>query len=313
MIIKRNVPINSISWLKYCDSGIITIFYEPESKAELAELCIKMYREGHSFDIIGYTSNIYFTSGYNVENVVSTRKVKKIDYYKDYIDVDCGVSVKSLARQMVDNGVVGFEGLIDLPGTIGAAIYGNASCYNCSINNLLVSIEFLNDKGEIVELKPKDLKLEYRSSILKRGELHGVILSCRLRCQHSDYHGLKSLAEQYSHTRKKTQPGPANNLGSIFRFQGRPTIYYCIMRLFSILYSIMFCGNKEMAKDKKKEMFFYLIGAKDLLPYVYNWNRFIWRDESSHRMFEKYLRIHQRLFTGNELEIEIKEDQNQKI
>ena len=75
----------------------------------------------------------------------------------------------------------------------------------------------------------------------------------------------------------------------------------------------MFCGNKEMAKDKKKEMFFYLIGAKDLLPDVYNWNRFIWRDESSHRMFEKYLRIHQRLFTGNELEIEIKEDQNQKI
>lgn len=309
MIIKRDVPIKSISWLSHCDSGIISFFYEPESKEELVELCKKLYHDGKSFDIIGFTSNIYYTSDYNVENVVSTRKVKKIEYNNEFIDVDCGVSVSYLARQMVEKGVSGFEGLIDLPGTVGASIFGNSSCYNCSINSMIISVEFLNENGDIVELKPNELKLEHRSSVFKRGELHGIILSARLMCRHSDCLAIKELANYYRMERKNTQPGPANNLGSIFRCQGTPTLYYYAMKIISFLSCKIFLAficNKKKAKDYEKKVFFSLIGAKDLLPYVYDWNRYIWRDKSAHQLFEKYLKIHQRLFSGNELEIVIK-------
>jgi UDP-N-acetylmuramate dehydrogenase len=115
------------------------MFYEPESKEELTSLCRDLYKRKEDFLIIGHTSNIYFTPDYHANIIVSTRKVKDINISDDSINVDCGVSVRSLSRRMVDLGIKGFYGLIDLPGTVGAAVYGNASCFNCSITKLLIS------------------------------------------------------------------------------------------------------------------------------------------------------------------------------
>lgn len=48
---------------------------------------------------------------------------------------ECGVSVKRLSAEMVKSGFVGFAGLCDLPGTVAAAIYGNAGCYGCDLSS----------------------------------------------------------------------------------------------------------------------------------------------------------------------------------
>ena len=178
MITKHNVPIYSICWLNHAEGGMIGTFYEPETKWELIDLCQSLYKEGKRFDLIGYTSNRYFLPSYNSEVMVSTRKVRNVHYSEDLIIADCGVSVSTLARKMVNEGVKGFEGLIDLPGTVAASVYGNASCYNCSVNALLDSFELLRPDGGIVWMKPEDLKLSKRSSAMKRGEWGGNSLCC---------------------------------------------------------------------------------------------------------------------------------------
>lgn len=88
MIIKHNIPVYSICWLNHAKSGIIGTFYEPESKEELTELCRSLYKEGKLFDLIGHTSNIYFLPNYNVEIMISTRKVKEVVYANDSIIAD---------------------------------------------------------------------------------------------------------------------------------------------------------------------------------------------------------------------------------
>ena len=60
MIVKKNIPIYSVSWLNHVEGGMIDTFYEPENKEELIELCRSLYKENKSFDLIGHTSNIYF-------------------------------------------------------------------------------------------------------------------------------------------------------------------------------------------------------------------------------------------------------------
>lgn len=211
MIIKHNVRIYDICWLNHAQGGVIGTFYEPETKEELIKLCSSLYKEGKQFDLIGHTSNIYFLPSYSVDIMVSTRKVKQIVYSQDYIIADCGVSVKALAHAMVNEGVKGFEGLIDLPGTIAASVYGNASCFGCSINSMLVSVEFLKDNGEIVALQSEELKLKKRSSALKRGELKGIILSVKLRKEYGDSKDIIALAERNHKRRLETQPGPKDN------------------------------------------------------------------------------------------------------
>ena len=182
MAIKYNIPIYDVSWLNHSNGGgKIGTFYEPETKEELIEFCHSLYKAGKQFDLIGHTSNIYFLPDYSVDIMVSTRRVKSVDEKDDCIVCDCGVPVSKLSRQMVNEGVKGFEGLIDLPGTVAASVYGNASCYGCSINQILESFEILRPDGKVETQTPEFLKMRKRSTTLKRGELEGVILSVRLR------------------------------------------------------------------------------------------------------------------------------------
>lgn len=310
MIEKHNIPTYSVSWLR-CDhaTGIIGTFYEPETKEELIELCRFLYKEGKQFDLIGHTSNIYFLPDYSVDIMVSTRRVRNVEVHEDCIVADCGASVSKLSRQMVNEGVKGFEGLIDLPGTVAASVYGNASCYGCSINALLESFELLRPDGEIVVMKPEDLKLSKRSSALKRGEIGGVILSATLRRQNGEAACLQQLAEKIHNNRIETQPGPKDNLGSIYYNSGEWSIFSILPRAITFAYGLMLkiTGfNKEQIREKKKSVLLIVLGGKEIIPYFYGWNRYIWRDENSHRQFWKYHRLHRLMFKHSTFEIEIK-------
>lgn len=309
MNIRYNIPVYDICWLNHAHGGMIGTFYEPESLDELRNICSTLYLEDKDFDLIGHTSNTYFLPNYSVANMVSTRKCNKIKEEVNCIVCDCGVSVTKLSRQMVDKGIRGFEGLIDLPGTVGAAIYGNASCYGCSINSLLISFELLKPDGDIITVYPNDLKLSKRSSSLKRHELKGIILSVKLKKEQGDAIMLKELASKNHHSRKVSQPAPADNLGSIYASKHTKTpigyIVLGIAKFFGLLYGLT-GKHKKQIKDKQKEIVLSLLQARDLLPYVYGWNRYIWKDELAHTLFWKFDKIHRRLYKDNEFEIEIK-------
>lgn len=309
MITRHNIPVYEICWLNHADSGTIGTFYEPENVEELKDICSTLYQEGKSFDLIGHTSNIYFLPGYNVDYMVSTRKCTQYSETESEIVCDCGVSVMKLARKMVDEGIKGFEGLIDLPGTVAASVYGNASCFGCSINALLTSCTLLQPNGNVQTIKPQDLRLSKRSSALKRKELEGVILSVTLKKEKGDVKELTTLAEQNRQTRKASQAGPKDNLGSIYSTSGGWSYYSIIPRMLTKVYGFLIGlsdKDKERKRHKKKVFLFSLLGAKDLLPYVYGWNRYIWTDEQSHQLFWKFHKIHQKMFKKSVFEIEIK-------
>lgn len=308
MIVRHNIPIYDICWLNHAKGGMIGTFYEPESRVELLDLCRILYLEGKRFDIIGHTSNIYFLPSYSVEIMVSTRRVNSFITEDNTIIADCGVSVRLLSRQMIEKGVKGFEGLVDLPGTVAASVYGNASCYGCSINELLLSVEFLQPNGEIVVLKKEDLKLTTRSSSLKRKEINGIILSVTLRKEHGKQDKLRALANLNHQIRETTQPDGKDNLGSIYKGEHKLTLYGFIIENTSRLLAciLSFWRGKDEMRRMKRDILFKLLNATDIETYVHSCNRYIWKDEKAHFLFWKYHRIHQRLYKPLEFEIEIK-------
>lgn len=311
MKIRNNIPLYSICWLNHAQGGMIGKYYEPESREELEKLCRSLYKQRKMFDLIGHTSNIYFLPSYSCDIMVSTRKVKNIYLNEDSIVADCGVSVARLAIEMVKTGIEGFEGLIDLPGTVGAAVYGNASCYGCSINQMLISLEMLRPDGSVVTLKTDDLYLTKRSSALKRGELGGVILSATLRKKQGNPVLLQQLAVKNHKKRLETQPGPKDNLGSIYYNSEGWSMFSILPRGIVAIYGILLkiaglC--KDNIKEKKKRALLVVLGGKRVIPYFYGWNRYIWSDEQSHKLFWKYHRLHQLMFKNSTFEIEIKGD-----
>jgi len=248
--------------------------------------------------------------------MISTRKVNNFEIKDKCIVCDCGVSVKKLSRAAIELGIKGFEGLIDLPGTIASALYGHASCFGYDVSDLLVEALVLTPDGNTKVVDSEWFGFQRRSSALKRGEKSGVILTVILSRKNEEPLKLKEKAEHIHNIRKASQPEARNSLGSIFKEQGRPTLLNCCLavvgKTYAILLQLLGYSNDTIAR-KRKHLVFSLIGGKDILPYVIHWNWYQWKDEKSHELFWKYVKLHRLMFTKTDFEIEIKHNKQFKI
>lgn len=309
MEILHNISPQQISWVKsnkdaFEKTGaLIENVYYPETVEELTELVCLLYRQGSTFTLIGYSSNTLFLPSYAESNLICTKRLANYSVSEFYIECECGVNVSKLAKDMVQKGYKGFEGLTDLPGTIAAAVYGNCGCRGCSVNELVSSFDLLTPDGNIETLTTAELNLQYRSSSLKKGELKGVITKIRLKKIAGNAVELMQIVEKNHQHRKKMQPSAANNLGTTFNGGSKTTLKgYLLKKLERIT------GIVTRTKDKRitYPRVLKLIGKGKFVPYVYYWNRYMFLDANSHLLFPEYIDFVKSLYKDARLEIEIK-------
>lgn len=298
-----------ISWIKtnreafVSSNAKIQNLYYPETIDELVQLVRTFYAHKEKFIIVGYSSNTLFLPSFNIENVICTKFVNKWYECDNLIKCECGVNVMLLSKQMINNGIVGFEGLTDLPGTLGAALYGNCGCRGCLVGNIVEKFILLTPSGNIKTLAFDSLAPTYRSTSLKRKEIEGVILYIYLRKIKGDVKQLKIISEHNHKIRTLTQPTAANNLGTTFNGGNYPTLkgWLCIFieKVFRLI---------TQNDDKKKSYIFLLkfLGQKRFIPYIYYWNRYMFTDNYSHTLFQPYYNFLKSLYKDVRLEIEIR-------
>lgn len=304
----KDFEIRKLSWINR--GGLAVNYYEPETIEELIDLVKPLYLIGKSFDIVGHTSNIYFKDSYRTDILISSKRLNNYIVTDRQIICECGVNVHVLANDMVNRGIKGFEGLIDLPGTIGGAIYGNAGCYDCLVSDMMFGVEVLKDDGSIVVYNKKDLNFTVRASNFKRKILKGVILRVILNIENGDSCFLKKTAEKNHQLRLETQPSPKNNLGTTYHQFGEYTTFGYIISRFGGLYCVILklLGINYMERNKRRDNFeISLAGGRDVIPYLFNRGRFIWKDDNADTKFIKYQKIIHRIYKNPQLEIEIYE------
>ena len=182
----KEVKSYSVTWLantydKDTSQGTIANYYLPETMEELTELCRELYRKNEKFHVVGSTSNVYILPNTSIKHLISIRLLNRFYQENGFTVCQCGASVKQIVRSMVKNGIDGYACMIDLPGTIGGGVYGNAGVSRHSIVRQLKDVTILLPNGIIRTFSPEELGFTFRSSALKRGEMQGVILSCRLK------------------------------------------------------------------------------------------------------------------------------------
>lgn len=309
MKILHSVSPQKISWVKsnknafdVIGPSINNLFY-PENLDELKDLILSIYDNNSEFTLIGFSSNTLFLPSFSADNVICTKELNKWYESDDEIICDCGVNVALLSRQMVEKGYVGFEGLTDLPGTIAAAVYGNCGCRGCSVCELVKRFTLLLPSGDIQTLCVSDLKLEYRSSALKRAEMQGVILQVVLNKIQGNSEELKAIAERNHQIRISQQPSGSNNLGTTINGGKEPTFKG---KLFIFLER--FVRRISGTKDSRRSfpIVLKITGNSKFVPYVYYWNRYMFLDEKSHLLFDEYFEFIGSLYKDARLEIEIK-------
>jgi UDP-N-acetylmuramate dehydrogenase len=133
---------------------------------------------------------------------------------------ESGSSLADVARYCARRGLAGLEWAVDVPGSIGGAVVGNAGAYGGRMSDVVREISVMTRDNEIATMSAAEIGFGYRTSKLKeegaRREDRTVVLSVEMRLHTGSHAALEEQAEQYTKRRWDRQP-PEPSAGSVFK------------------------------------------------------------------------------------------------
>lgn len=310
------LDLRKVTWIHR--GGVARWYIVPNTVEQLSQVYQKCISLGYLPLIVGHTSNIYIYNSCNLDVVISTRKLQKLNVEGNKVIAECGTQIKKISKICISKGLGGFEGLINLPGTAAAAIVNNAGCFGCLSTKYLVKCDVLNPDGSLSELRKDDFYFTSRSSIIKRKERNVCILRVVWELPYINSDILEKKAVEATFNRRYTQEGPAKNLGSTYCEITPNFLYKNVILLASLLNK---CASLFQKRHKLPEVIIkrnriskytrnillFLTGYYSLKKYIsqYSIQCFVWRDESADIAFEKYKKFIKRITKSSRIEIEI--------
>ena len=197
--------------------GPADILITAESADELARIIKLLQKQEMDYLILGGGSNV-LVSDKGVRGVAVLNRAKGVRFHngeEPSVTVESGVIFSNLANRCAAKGFAGLEWAATVPGTIGGAVYGNAGAFGGDMAGNLIWAELLTENGR-EKFTAEKMGYGYRTSILKRGELDGIVLAAQLKLTNSTREAVSTTIEQFSAHRKATQP-PGASMGSMFK------------------------------------------------------------------------------------------------
>jgi UDP-N-acetylmuramate dehydrogenase len=171
-------------------------------------------RSGLDFVVIGGGTNL-IVSDAGFRGVVLRFVAQRLMAAGDRVVSDAGAVLQDLVDFTIDRGLKGLETLAGIPGSVGAAVYGNAGAYGHSISERVHKVRFL-DGGQVRVFDREECEFQYRESIFKDHK-EWIILSTELILEPSDSAILQKTAGDILKVRNEKFPPTMKCAGSIFK------------------------------------------------------------------------------------------------
>jgi len=164
--------------------------------------------------VIGGGTNL-IVSDRGFRGIVLRYRADRLMAANGRIIAEAGAVLQDLVDFAIARGLQGLETLAGIPGSVGAAIYGNAGAYGHSISERVVSVRFFDGAGVRVFGNP-ECQFQYRESIFKRHK-DWTIFSTELRLDSADPQALFQTAADIVRVRNEKFPVTMKCAGSIFK------------------------------------------------------------------------------------------------
>ncbi len=132
----------------------------------------------------------------------------------DIIIAGSAVLDKSLSDFAMKNNLSGFEFLSCIPGSIGGGIKMNAGCFGKEFKDILLSIQAIDQSGNVVTIPSKDVEFDYRKNNLADGL---IFLSASFKGYKSNSVKIKNEIHKLKTEKEKNQPTKIKTSGSTFK------------------------------------------------------------------------------------------------
>jgi UDP-N-acetylmuramate dehydrogenase len=131
------------------------------------------------------------------------------------VTAEAGAVLQDLIDFSIERGLKGLETLAGIPGSVGAAVYGNAGAYGHSISERTGAVRFF-DGREVRTLDNAACQFTYRESIFKKHK-DWIVFSADLRLEAADRAELRRTADDILKVRNEKFPVTMKCAGSVFK------------------------------------------------------------------------------------------------
>ena len=238
--------------------GKVDILILPENKVQILEL-VEFFKSNETdYRVIGNLSNTLFRSGEIKTPFVSLKKLNEISCYGDKIEVQAGCLLTVLVRYLNKSNITSLDGLIGVPAQLGGAIFMNASCYGSCISDDLLSVECVDNNGNLVSLNKSELDFSWRSSIFQKEFSSFVIIKANFVFKRG---GIPSTKDNNEAHRKLYQEKHLPNLGSLYSTRdiyadiSKTDVFFKYIIFFSRVLAKILPGNVHL---NAQSIFVYL-------------------------------------------------------
>jgi UDP-N-acetylmuramate dehydrogenase len=189
--------------------------YAETSDVEAFIAAMSIAREsGLDFVVIGGGTNL-IVSDAGFRGVVLRFGAERLMAAGERVVSDAGAVLQDMVDFSINRGLKGLETLAGIPGSVGAAVYGNAGAYGHSISECVYKVRFL-DGGQVRLFDREECEFQYRESIFKDHK-EWIILSTELILEPSDSATLRKTAGDILKVRNEKFPPTMKCAGSIFK------------------------------------------------------------------------------------------------
>jgi len=187
----------------------------PKNKGELKKVVRYARRKKIPLLILGKGTNLVVRDkGVRGWVINLTQGMKKIQMEGEVVQAEAGSSLQRLVQFSVQKGLTGLEPFFGIPGTVGGGVAMNAGAWGAELKDVLLSVTFMKEDGEITERPRSRLRFAYRGLILPPS---WIILNAGFQLKKGKKEEIRERVRSYSEMRKRKQPLDYPSAGSIFK------------------------------------------------------------------------------------------------
>lgn len=194
--------------------GPAEVYLETASETSLAQALETVRQTRTCYTVIGHGTNL-IVSDAGFEGVVLRFIGAEIKADGAALDVAAGAELQELVDFSIERGLRGLETMTGIPGSVGAAVYGNAGAYGHAINERVRKVRFLDGPGTRV-FSNAECDFRYRESVFKQHK-HWVILTVELGMDRAPSAELRKTADDIFQLRLQKYPPTMKCAGSVFK------------------------------------------------------------------------------------------------
>lgn len=201
-IVKTDVPLSSLTWTRI--GGPIEYVAEPRSEEELVTVLKACVEDEIDVRALGDGASILASdSGApGLALKTSAEAFCKIEFESPYVTAGAGVKLGKLATATASEGLGGLEGMVGIPGTVGAGVVSNVATHDAAIEQFIVGVRVADYEGYVYDLTKDDLVFGRRTSNLE----NAIVLSVKFKLEPDDPEALLKRLQKIWIGRKKNQP-----------------------------------------------------------------------------------------------------------